>query len=78
MVKVSDGAGGYIARMAYDGDGLRAKRVDNCGTVHYIGPHYERNVGNGQDTSEVISKLYWVQMGPYRRLIAVSRAGLLY
>jgi hypothetical protein len=52
--------------------------VDNYGTIHYIGPHYERNVGNGQDTTEVITKLYYAQLGPYRRLIAVNRGGTLY
>jgi RHS repeat-associated protein len=77
LVKVSQGAQ-YVARFAYDGDGKRVKRVDNYGTIHYIGPHYERNVGNGQDTTEVITKLYYAQLGPYRRLIAVNRAGTLY
>jgi len=65
-------------RIAYDGDGRRAKRVDTYGTVHYIGPHYERNVGTGQDTTDTVTKHYYAQLGPYRRLIAVSRAGLLY
>lgn len=46
LVKVNQGSQ-YVARMAYDGDGKRVKRVDAYGTVHYVGPHYERNVGNG-------------------------------
>ena len=65
--------GAYAIRMGYDGDGRRAKRVDALGTVHYPGPHYERNVGTGADTTEVITKLYWAHFGPYRRLIAVRR-----
>lgn len=77
LVKVSQGSQ-YVARMAYDGDGKRAKRVDSYGSIHYVGPHYERNVGTGQDTTEIITKLYYAQLGPYRRLIAIRRNGLLY
>ena len=52
--------------------------MDNFGTVHYAGPHYERNVGTGADTSEdIATKLYFAQLGPLRRLIAVRRAGVL-
>ncbi len=80
LVKVSSDSNGYvyIARMAYDGDGRRAKRVDNFGTIHYAGPHYERNVGTGADTTEVITKFYYAQMGAMKRLIAIRRAGTLY
>ncbi len=76
LVKISQGTA-YVIRMAYDGDGKRAKRVDNNGTIHYAGPHYERNVGTGSDTTEAITKLYYAQIGPYRRLVAFRRAGVL-
>ena len=76
MVKVSFGSA-YVARFISDGDGQRRKRVDNYGTVIYAGPHYERNVGTGTDTSDVTTKLYWVQLGPFRRLIAVRKGGAL-
>ncbi len=80
LVKMTSDSNGYvyIARMAYDGDGRRAKRVDNFGTIHYAGPHYERNVGTGSDTTEVITKYYYAQMGAMKRLIALRRAGTLY
>ncbi len=80
MVKASSDSGGsvYVARFACDGDGKRAKRVDNYGTVHYVGAHYERNVGTGADTTEVITRYYFAQMGKMRRLIAIRRGGTLY
>jgi hypothetical protein len=46
---------GTICRWAYDGDGVRRKRLDDNGTIHYVGG-YERNVGNGRDTTEVVTK----------------------
>ncbi len=52
--------------------------MDTNGTIHYVGGHYERNVGNGQQTAEVIGKFYYAQLGPYRRLIAVNKGGNLY
>ena len=80
MVKVTSDSNGYvyIARMSYDGDGRRAKRVDNFGTVHYAGPHYERNVGTGSDTTEVVTKFYYAQMGAMKRLIAFKKGSALY
>jgi hypothetical protein len=47
-------------------------------TIPDVGPHYERNVGNGQEATEVMTKLYYAQLSPYRRLIAVNRGGTLY
>ena len=75
MAKASSDSGGsvYIGRFAHDGDGRRVKRVDNYGTIHYMGPHYERNVGTGADTTEVITRFYFAQMGGMRRLIALRR-----
>jgi hypothetical protein len=45
------GDNGVVWRAAYDGDGVRRKRLDAKGTIHYLGD-YERNVGNGIDTTE--------------------------
>ncbi|MCL4458350.1 MAG: hypothetical protein M1136_08265 [Chloroflexi bacterium] len=80
LVKVSGDAAGYqfVARFAYDGDGARVKRVDDYGTIHYVGRHYQRNVGNGQDTSEKITKYYYATLGSLNRLIALRRDGVLY
>jgi RHS repeat-associated protein len=57
-----------------DGDSVRRKRLDQNGTVHYPGRHYERNVGNGATTAELVTKHYRA-LG---RLIAVRRNGTLY
>ena len=38
---------GTVCRYTYDGDGGRTKRLDRDGTVHYVGRHFERNVGSG-------------------------------
>ena len=80
LVKMTSDSNGYvyIARMAYDGDGKRAKRVDNYGTMHYAGPHYERNVGTGADTTEVVTKFYYAQMGCIKRLIAFKKGSALF
>ncbi len=77
LVKIA-GSAGNVARFGVDGDGRGTKRVDAFGTVHYPGPHYERNVGTGADTTEVITKFYFAQMGRTRRLIAFRRGGTLY
>ncbi len=74
-VRVQDG--NTIYRVAYDGDGVRRKRLDENGTVHYLG-HYERNVGNGSDTTEVVTKYYYATLGAMTRLIAFRRAGTLH
>ena len=47
--------------------------MDTKGTIHYLGG-YERNVGNGMDTTETITK-YYRALG---RLIAFRRNGSLY
>ena len=74
-VRVQDGS--TIYRVAYDGDGVRRKRLDDNGTIHYLG-HYERNVGNGSDTTEVVTKYYYASLGATSRLIAFRRAGTLH
>ena len=74
-IRIQDGE--TIYRVAYDGDGVRRKRLDENGTIHYLG-HYERNVGNGSDTTEVVTKYYYASLGATSRLIAFRRAGTLY
>ncbi|MBI4320925.1 MAG: RHS repeat protein [Chloroflexi bacterium] len=79
VVKVSSDSGGgqYVARFSYDGDGKRVKRVDNYGTVHYVGPHYERNVGTGRVVVDDVTKYCYGAKG-MSRLIALWRGGALY
>jgi RHS repeat-associated protein len=64
--------GGTVWRAAYDGDGVRRKRLDANGTIHSLGA-YERNVGNGQDTTEVVTKYY----AALERLLAFRKNGAL-
>jgi RHS repeat-associated protein len=66
------GSGAPLARFAYDGDGVRRKRLDGKGTIHYLGS-YERNLGNGVDTTEVVTKYY----GALGRTIAFRKNGVL-
>ncbi|TAK27713.1 MAG: hypothetical protein EPO21_23565 [Chloroflexota bacterium] len=70
-------SGATICRFAYDGNGARRKRLDSKGTIHYVGP-YERNVGNGIDATEVVTKYYFASFGNVSRVIAFRRAGVLY
>ncbi|TAK35827.1 MAG: hypothetical protein EPO21_04880 [Chloroflexota bacterium] len=72
-----DAGGATVTRFAYDGDSGRRKRLDVKGTVHAVGS-YERNVGNGIDTSEVVTKYYTASLGKLSRLIAFRRGGTLY
>jgi len=58
-------AGGTICRFVHDGDGIRRKRLDQTGTIHYAGG-YENNLGNGQTTARVVTK-YYMALG---RLVA--------
>ncbi len=74
-VRVQDS--GTIYRVTYDGDGVRRKRLDENGTIHYLG-HYERNVGNGSDTTEVVTKYYYATLGAMTKLIAFRRGGTLH
>jgi RHS repeat-associated protein len=62
-----------VWRAAYGGDGARRKRLDAAGTVHYVGPHYERNVGTGSVVLERVTKHYRA-LG---RLIALRKDGIL-
>ncbi|MBI4492350.1 MAG: RHS repeat-associated core domain-containing protein, partial [Chloroflexi bacterium] len=71
-----DSGGATVWRTAYDGDGVRRKRLDQSGTIHYLGA-YERNVGNGLDTTEVVTKYYGATLGAVTRLIAFRKNGVL-
>ncbi|MBI4492110.1 MAG: RHS repeat-associated core domain-containing protein [Chloroflexi bacterium] len=72
-----DSGGTTVWRTAYDGDGVRRKRLDQSGTIHYLGA-YERNVGNGLDTTEVVTKYYGTTLGNVTRLIAFRKDGTLF
>ena len=74
-IRIQDGTNYYLS--TYDGDGVRRKRLDSNGTIHYLG-HYERNVGNGSDTTEVVTKYYYATLGAMSRLIAFRRGGTLH
>jgi len=70
-VRVESG-GSTLYRVAYDGDGVRRKRLDANGVVHYLGG-YERNVGTGANTTETVTK-YYAALG---RLVAYRKNGVL-
>jgi RHS repeat-associated protein len=70
-------SGSTIARLAYDGDGVRRKRLDANGTIYYLGA-YERNLGgNGLGAMDVVTKYYTADLGNRRRLIAFRKGGTL-
>ena len=69
--------GSSVHRAAYDGDGVRRKRQDSNGTAHYLGG-YERKVGNGANTTEVVTKYYYATLGAMTKLIAFRRGGTLH
>src|SRR5207249_2693679 len=62
-----------VARFAYDGDGVRRKRLDANGTIHYLG-RYESNRGNGATTAEAVTKYY----AAFGRTVALRKGGTLY
>jgi RHS repeat-associated protein len=70
--------GQTIARYTHDGDGNRTKRLDGNGTIHYIGRHYERNLGAGQGLPAVSTRYIYAKLGNQaERLIAFRRGGVL-
>ena len=75
-VKVT--VGSTISRYTYDGDGKRTNRLDANGTIHYPGPHLDRNLGTATGSAPVVTKYYYATLGSQRRLIAFRRAGTLY
>jgi hypothetical protein len=68
-----ENSGATVWRAAYDGNGVRRKRLDSNGTIHYVSGVYEHNAGNGLDTTEVVTK-YYHALG---RLIAFRKNGTL-
>ena len=64
-------------RAAYDGDGVRRKRDDSNGTVHYLGG-YERKLAGGSETSDTVTKYYSASLGALSRSVAFRRGGTLH
>ena len=65
-----------IHRATYDGDGVRRKRQDSNGTVHYLGG-YERKLADTYN-SEAVTKYYSASLGAMSRPVAFRRAGTLH
>ena len=74
-ILVQDGSN--YSRAAYDGDGVRRKRDDSNGTVHYLGG-YERKLGSGANTSDTVTKYYSASLGALSRPVAFRRGGTLH
>ena len=64
-------------RAAYDGDGVRRKRDDSNGIVHYLGG-YERKLAGGSNSPETITKYYSASLGALSRSVAFRRGGTLH
>ena len=73
-IRIQDG--NAISRAAYDGDGVRRKRDDSNGTVHYLGG-YERKLADTHN-SEVVTKYYSASLGAMSRPVAFRRGGTLH
>ncbi len=74
-IRVRDGSSHY--RSAYDGDGVRRKRDDSNGTVHYLGG-YERKLAGGSNSSDTVTKYYSASLGAMSRPVAFRRGGTLH
>ncbi len=74
-ILVQDGASFH--RAAYDGDGVRRKRDDDNGIVHYLGG-YERKLAGGSETSDTVTKYYSASLGALSRPVAFRRGGTLH
>ena len=74
-ILVQDGTSFH--RAAYDGDGVRRKRDDSNGTVHYLGG-YERKLAGGSSSPETITKYYSASLGAMSRPVAFRRGGTLH
>ena len=74
-VRIQDGTS--IHRAAYDGDGVRRKREDTNGTVHYLGG-YERKLAAGSNSSDTVTKYYSASLGTMSRPLAFRRGGTLH
>ncbi len=74
-ILVQDGSN--YSRAAYDGDGVRRKRDDSNGTVHYLGA-YERKLAGGSNSSDTVTKYYSASLGALSRPVAFRRGGTLH
>ena len=74
-ILVQDGSN--YSRAAYDGDGVRRKRDDSNGTVHYLGG-YERKLAGGSSSPETVTKYYSASLGALSRSVAFRRGGTLH
>ncbi len=74
-ILVQDGVS--IHRASYDGDGVRRKRQDSNGTVHYLGG-YERKLAADADSSDTVTKYYSASLGAMSRPVAFRRGGTLH
>ena len=74
-ILVQDGTS--IHRATYDGDGVRRKRDDSNGTVHYLGG-YERKLAAGANSSDTVTKYYSASLGALSRSVAFRRGGTLH
>ncbi len=73
-ILVQDGSN--YSRAAYDGDGVRRKRDDSNGTVHYLGG-YERKLADIYN-SDTVTKYYSASLGALSRPVAFRRGGTLH
>ena len=73
-IRIQDGTNYYLS--TYDGDGVRRKRQDSNGTVHYLGG-YERKLADTYN-SEVVTKYYSASLGALSRPVAFRRGGTLH
>ena len=74
-ILVQDGSN--YSRAAYDGDGVRRKRDDSNGTVHYLGG-YERKLAGRSESSDTVTKYYSASLGAMSRPVAFRRGGTLH
>ena len=74
-ILVQDGSN--YSRAAYDGDGVRRKRMDSNGTVHYLGG-YERKLAADSNSSDTVTKYYSASLGALSRPVAFRRGGTLH
>ena len=74
-ILVQDGTSFH--RAAYDGDGVRRKRDDDNGIVHYLGA-YERKLAGGANSSDTVTKYYSASLGAMSRPVAFRRSGTLH
>ncbi len=74
-IRVQDG--NSISQATYDGDGVRRKRQDSNGTVHYLGG-YERKLAADSNSSDTVTKYYSASLGAMSRPVAFRRGGTLH